>query len=212
MHPPGARRLDRHRKPAVVGQLYDGFRQAHDLREVDIITRIEIDDAAIGVIDVRDPRQPRMHFNGAQLHGVQQRREISADESRLGAHRLRPDSGRYMLAGILLKEERSPDPIWKALQYQRPVSHVRLQHRPHVGVVAHQPALRDTGVREEDLPQTRHVKRASRAEVQIALAAVSLDCIQLRLHIARTPQRSTGALLFPAGGRRTPRHERRYRS
>src|SRR5258708_20090933 len=102
MHPPGARRLDRHRKPAVVGELYDGFRQAHDLREVDIITRIEIDDAAIGVIDVRDPRQPRMHFNGAQLHGVHQRPEISADEPRLPPHRLTPASPRSTLAPLPL--------------------------------------------------------------------------------------------------------------
>jgi hypothetical protein len=126
--------------------------------------------------------------DGADLHEVEQRRQVTADESWRGLSGLRLDlldaHCRRVLRGVLLEEGRPADPVGISLEREWPVRKDREQDRGDARVVAHEPALGDAIAWEEDLVQTGHAKRALVGEGDLPVPACPLDARELLLDLS----------------------------
>jgi hypothetical protein len=78
---------------------------------------------------------------------------------------------------VLLEEVPALDPVGVALHRERPVLHVRQEHRRHGAVVRKEVALRDPVVREEDLVEVRQLQEA------LAGADLGRECL-FAVHLA----------------------------
>src|SRR3954469_6932773 len=101
-----------------------------------------------------------MHFDRAKLDGVQQREEIATDDPwfRPLLHRIqRRDTNRirHMLTSVLLEEHRSFHAVRISLENKWPAIDLWQQKRCDARVIAHQPALRDAGLRKERFAEAR---------------------------------------------------------
>src|SRR5512144_2331312 len=98
---------------------------------------------------------PRVDRDPAELHDVEQRGEITANEPHLRCQALVSyslDANRWGRIGrrALLIERLSPDTVWEALHHQRAIGDRRQDVWRDLCVVAHEIALRPPRGREED--------------------------------------------------------------
>jgi hypothetical protein len=114
-----------------------------------------------------------------ELHEVEQRRQVAADEARRGDPGLRLDLRHpytlRILGRVLLEERRPVDSFRVALEGERPVGEDWEKHRRDLRVVAHDVALRDAVTREVRLVEAGDLKRPAVLEGDGAIAAVALD-------------------------------------
>src|SRR6185503_16955662 len=124
---------------------------------------IEIDDRIVGGVYAPVARVPWIRRNRAELHDVEQRREVAADEparrSFLARNLLDANAGWNFVRRLLLIERVGLNAVGVSLEHERPVLERRQQEWRHLGVVLEQASLGDLHLREEQLAEVRHVER-----------------------------------------------------
>src|SRR5688572_22044700 len=127
---------------------------------------------------------PRIDGDASELDRVEKGRQVSANHSQvrratlsldfLGANCFR------RFAGVLLEERRSGHTIGEPLHNQWTVCHHRKYERRDDGVVAHQVALRELVLREEDLAEIGDVHGYAGSHLEPCLPTLGLYLVQLR--------------------------------
>jgi hypothetical protein len=85
------------------------LRQRHNVFERHVISGIEIDRGGVSIRQARHARLPRMYRNRPDLHGIEQRQQVAADDSLCpravprGDAR-RPNALRHVRSGVLLEK------------------------------------------------------------------------------------------------------------
>src|SRR5437660_5107104 len=113
-------------QPIRVEDVLDRQGYVHDTLERRAWTRIEIDDRVVGELDRLDARVPWIHGDGAELHEIEQRGQVTADETVLCLEpfvRGRGDSYacRRIRRCLLLIECFSANAIREPLHDERPI-------------------------------------------------------------------------------------------
>ena len=159
---------------------------AHPQRDVDDApergarTRIEIDDRVIRVAHGLHTRVPGIDRDGAELHDVEERCQVTADEAALRLEavvgdRLDAHARRRIVGCSLLIERHSADAIRKPLHDQRAIGYRGQQVRRHAGVIRHQIALRVASLREKTLVEIGNLELLVGAQLQYTHAIIALE-------------------------------------
>src|SRR5689334_1072825 len=135
-----------------------------------IVAWIEVDRAVVSERAAAQSGLPWMHGNRTELHEVQKRLQITANEARrflsvLRLHLGDAHAGRHTRAGVLLVERRTLDAVWKSLENERSVFQQRKEQRGNPSVIAHQITLGEPAFPKIDLAKTGHVQRSTASEV-----------------------------------------------
>src|SRR6185437_9659484 len=93
----------------LIEDLANPQRDAYDHLERSTRSRVEIDDRVVGVIQAANARHPGVERDAAELHEVQERRQIAADKAALRFALSRdvvdPNGLRRIVRRVLLEEQ-----------------------------------------------------------------------------------------------------------
>ena len=142
----------------LVHHLLDDHRDLAHVRPRVPLARVEVDQQVVRPLDVVDPRVPRVQLDAAEVRdprepgGVRDDGEVRVPPARkVDPERVQPV--RMRLRNALLVEEKPVHAVRVALHLHRPAAHVVEHAGRDVDVVLDQVALRQPGLREEDLVQ-----------------------------------------------------------
>jgi hypothetical protein len=134
-------------QPLLVEHLVEDAGGPQHVLEGCLITRIEVEDGLIGLVEVWQAGAPRMHLDGAAVGRPDQARRV-VDQQHLDRVAIRsrpvllgPEPGRRAVRALAAVEGRAMDAIAVDTQGDWPILEVRQQDRRHLAVVGQQVAL-----------------------------------------------------------------------
>jgi len=163
VQPRAAAGLDEVRKLELLAQRARGDGQGDHVLEGRGLG-IEVEDAPVRVLEIRDPRAPEVEGDGPEVDQEGERLCVLADElpdgSFVAFHLHGVNPGRHVgTTGLLLEEALAVDPVREAGEHQRPVAQVRQHPRGDRLVVANEVPLAEAVLGEPDLVEVHEVDR-----------------------------------------------------